>query len=162
MTERLEQTVSRAAFDELNDELIPLIPVTASDLQDEKRKNIIANVTRECHAKTMFTLCYNSYTRTQVVPSFKNLQSIGLELLTPTQPAVSMTAQPVVTFVNFFSFVSTCFGTWLSLAFLPSVGRLLILLNQRRSRKIAAKRAQSGRSDVRENFYPCYRHELFY
>lgn len=106
---------------ELLQEEYDLKPVATRDIQNDLRGPQIREAVNYCTKKCTFKPCSGSFTASRARVRSVNDPSIGFALVTPVAPVIRVTARPSMSFVDFFSFVSSCFGTWFGISFL-SIG----------------------------------------
>lgn len=91
--------------------------VSTTELEDPGFEEQIVQTYKECHEKCHLIPCTESYTKTTFrTLVFKN-NSLVLSSMAPTEADVVTQAQARMTFVEFFSFVCGCFGTWFGVSF---------------------------------------------
>ena len=62
--------------------------------------------------------CNQDYTKTYAYTRFFDVENpVGFTLFSPLEPETLLESVPVQTFVEFFSFVCGCFGTWFGISF---------------------------------------------
>lgn len=113
--------------------LMPLIP-------DEKLANYSQSMQNECrkNCTSRFTPCimFHSVTYTEVMK--KSNESLELIVRTSKQPSKMTEAVRGMSFIDFFSFLCSCFGTWFGISFLSLQSFILWL----------GKRSQAERDKV--------------
>lgn len=112
----------------------------------------------ECKPKCMLTECESSHSRTAARLELDEGPDVKVLLLTSTDSDITITAQPTMTFIEYFSFVAGCFGTWFGLSFL-SLNPLNFLLKRMKKKHEERNRRRSrvpdsGQAGVRESRYP--------
>ena len=79
---------------------------------------MIARIKDACDASCHSMPCADEYTRTKTSFSRLGKMHLGFALMSPQEPDVETSVQPTMSFIEFFSFVCSCFGTWFGLSFL--------------------------------------------
>lgn len=79
---------------------------------------IVGKIWKDCRAKCYFNPCRENFTQTSTDVTMGTDMSISVKLLINQQADTSTSAQPTMTFVDYFTFVTSCFGTWFGLSFL--------------------------------------------
>ena len=88
------------------------------DVQHPTNGPIIKQIHEDCDRKCRFKSCDGGFTVTHTRQREANSSGIGFSLTAPIDPRVDLTAQPTMFFVEFFSFLCSCFGTWFGISFL--------------------------------------------
>lgn len=96
-------------------------PIDEEDMYNESFSRIVDSVMNKCDKKCLFRILYCSYSFTFTRNS-KDLKqgnkSISMTLLTPYTADTFSEAVASMSFVEFFSFVTSCFGFWFGISFL--------------------------------------------
>jgi hypothetical protein len=111
-----------------------LPPITTFDLEDPEVEENVRWMYKECHDKCYFNPCLMLYTKTTIrTLVFKDFPLI-LASMTPTEADVKSESQATMSFVEYFSFICGCFGTWFGVSFF-SLHRVYQMMNEKRKRK---------------------------
>ena len=95
--------------------------LTLSSVRDARNRtlrSLFARFERTCEVACQQVVCEQQLTRTYATPEFRSEKLVGLALLAPLDPDLVTTAQPRMSFIDFFSFLASCFGTWFGISFL--------------------------------------------
>ena len=111
---------------ELLTEKYKLRPMSLADTQHPVNGPIMNHIYSHCYKGCKFRPCQDGFTVTHVRQRLSSSPSISYTLTTPIDPLVDLSAQPAMFFVEFFSFVCSCFGTWFGISFL-SINSLKLL-----------------------------------
>lgn len=86
-----------------------------------------------CRKKCFYKPCFTGFSKTTSRVMKDNTIDLRFSLLTSSDPDIVIIAQATMTFIEFFSFVAGCFGTWFGLSFL-SLNPLNVLLRRKKSK----------------------------
>lgn len=94
------------------------VPVSNREYANETIMEILRKIFMRCQKNFMFTECHVTFTQT-IVDSVKAFnKTFAVALYVSSQAETHTKAQPSMTFVDYFSFMCSCFGTWFGLSFL--------------------------------------------
>lgn len=117
--------------------------VSTTDFENQTFADGVTDTYRKCNHLCAYNPCEMTYTKTSFRPlTFQNF-SLMLSSMTPTEADVSTESQARMTFVEFFSFICGCFGTWFGLSFASLF---------RSSRRFVKKKREKN-SSVMDEFY---------
>ena len=120
--ERLKD-FNRAPISEILIERLDMQPLSYGDLSDPVMFAKVTEIISTCRRECDFTACESPFTKTRFQARlFKNF-SLAIASMTPTEPDIHTVSQARMDFVEFFSFVCSCFGTWFGISFF-SLGRV--------------------------------------
>ena len=88
------------------------------DITKERTRNFLLRSYDLCKQSCFFNPCKDTLTQTLVDGALDDNQQFAIGVMVPLQPDVITTYKPSMTFVEFFSFICGCFGTWFGLSFL--------------------------------------------
>lgn len=103
---------------ELVTERYKVKPLSAIDLSDSKIKNMTDKYIKECKERCDSIPCSVDFSETSVRIALKEELAFQISSVMPSQHDKVIIAQPQMFFVEFFSFICGCFGTWFGLSFL--------------------------------------------
>lgn len=103
---------------EIIDRPIDYQRLVSDDLLDDEVLASVDRVNRECSARCERHVCRHAYTKTSVQLRLIDSEYLGFFTRTPTDPDLISNALPMNQFVEFFSFLCGCFGTWFGVSFL--------------------------------------------
>ena len=90
-----------------------------TDSRNATMQKWLINILDACYNDCFtHTPCDLSYTRTQASVSKLGIRSLLLQSLVPPDPDIVVTANARMSFIDFFTFMSSCFGTWFGVSFL--------------------------------------------
>ena len=115
------QTVDRVPGFELLSSRYKLRPLSDTDLANQDFRDIINEMWYKCQVKCISTPCHDVSTRTSVKTFLQPDVNFSITVLTPTDSDRYITFRPTMSFIDFFSFVCSCFGTWFGLSFFTSL-----------------------------------------
>ena len=92
--------------------------IGSQDIQHPDNITIVSQVDKECQARCHFIPCLQKFSLTATMSSLVTDVVLGFEMRSPNEPDMSTVALPVMHFVEFFSFLCSCFGTWFGISFL--------------------------------------------
>ena len=102
---------------------------------DLKTLNIIEKAKADCNLKLDSNLCHQiSSLTTPIASRGFNVSHIYMNIRGPQYPARTDIAIPTMSFIDFFSLTSSCFGTWFGVSFM-SVTVLFARFTQKRKGK---------------------------
>ena len=128
--------IDRVPGSEILTEPYRLKPVSKSERSDPVMKTTIGSFDDYCRHQCSYTRCKIDLSVTTLFTTRYFNLSIGISVNTPRQPNLFSKAQPVMTFIEYFSFTMGCFGIWFGISFLSFDPRKLCLrkhVNRRRS-----------------------------
>ena len=111
------------------------------DVASESGRNMFDGYSEACSRKCNIWVCQFFFSRTTAVVMKRRDTFLGFALTTPLQPDVLMHSMPTMSFIDFFSFIGSCFGTWFGLSCLS--------LDPFGCRKRAAKKERRQRMNWR-------------
>ena len=121
------------------DYLLPHLRLTTLfDAQNVTVKEHLDKSRNTCNGLCFSRTCELLLTRTYAAVSKIGDFSVAVRLMSPPDPETQVTAVHSMSFIDFFTFICSCFGTWFGISFLSleSYGR----------RKVTSSRTQCGRS----------------
>ena len=95
-----------------------LYPITQVDMRNRSKRDTFTSADRDCNRACAFAPCDVTYTRTSTTPAMRQETILGFALKSPPQPDTLMQFHATMSFIDYFSFVSSCFGTWFGISFL--------------------------------------------
>lgn len=113
-----------------------LKPLTTADVMDPIQGPAIRELHQNCVSRCRRRACNSGYSVTSVGRSMTTGETVRLNLAAPLHSKVVITAQPSMLFIEYFSLVCSCFGTWFGLSFLSL--KELTRRNTRQIRRPAA------------------------
>jgi hypothetical protein len=117
------------------------VPVSNREYSNRTTLKILNDIYTDCHKRYMFINCHETFTQTfvDVVKAFNKTFAVAAMLSSQTE--TSTKAQPAMSFVDYFSFMCGCFGTWFGLSFL-SFDPSQVWLKRRDSRTMSRRRSR--------------------
>ena len=91
---------------------------SVKDLDHKERLTHAVKSFSICHRRCRFTPCKFDYSKTAARAMKDTSQDLRFSLLTSTDSTITITAQVTMSFIEYFSFVCGCFGTWFGFSFL--------------------------------------------
>ena len=88
---------------------------------DARMTDVMLNVsqmTQECNRQFALTSCDGTFKITHTHPTMRQDTILGFALMSPKQPDILVQSQSVMSFIEFFSYISSCFGIWFGISFL--------------------------------------------
>lgn len=98
-----------------------LSPLSILDLRDPKMKYVMKRDGVFCKKKCYFTSCQYDFTKTSTLLGIRSNIALGIAYVTPNDPDTHISAEPRMIFIDFFTYVCSCFGTWFGLSFLSLI-----------------------------------------
>ena len=123
----------RAPAFELLTEPLKLKVFTVKDLRNTSLLQMASKAYYKCVKTCSFVSCHQGYSKTTSRVMKDSNTDLRYSLLTSVDSEMIIIAQATMTFIEYFSFVSGCFGTWFGLSFL-SLDPLRILRHQKAKR----------------------------
>ena len=112
-----------------------LKPLSTLDVMDPAKGPKIMHIHAECDEKCRINACEGGFTVTHTRQRQAEDSGIGFSLTTPINPRIDVKAQPTMFFIDFFSFLCSCFGTWFGISFLSINSIKPLRLMKRRNRR---------------------------
>jgi hypothetical protein len=132
---------------ELIDQPIDMKPLTYRLMNQPHFARLFSKLSLKCKKQCEFTPCVDSFTQTfarvsrEYCDDLETCESLVIYSIINTQASIQTKAQPSMSFVDYFSFVTGSFGTWFGLSFLSLNPKLLLsFLNKRKRRRTATIR----------------------
>lgn len=123
---------NRVPFSEILERKYDLKHINFYDMTNTTMERVIAASEKECNRKCYFPPCSTVRVLTTTrVPGGVWETRVRIAFLQPRGPDTSTFAVPVMTFIEFFSFIASCFGTWFGISFYSfkcvtrSIGKLV-------------------------------------
>ena len=120
---------------ELLEKKYKLKPLSTADVMDPTKGPVIEKIHEDCDAGCRFKSCKGGFTVTHTRQRQAEESAIGFSLTAPINPRIDLTAQPTMFFVEFFSFLCSCFGTWFGISFMSIESIKPLRLLKRRIRR---------------------------
>jgi hypothetical protein len=115
---RLYKQIHRVPGTELLTFRHKLRPLSTIDLRNETIRRFSDQSMAVCNSECNFDPCVNWITKTSFIQSFWHSTKFSISLNCPADPHTYTRAVPTMSFIEFFSFVAGCFGTWFGVSFL--------------------------------------------
>ena len=96
----------------------PLKTVSETEKRDPEMQSKVDSFEKTCQKKCYSNRCHFAISITSSVPSRKSSASLGFSVNTAKQPDLYSKSLPIMTFIQYFSFVMGCFGLWFGISFL--------------------------------------------
>ena len=116
---------------ELLTERYNMTVVNQEDISNPENGSMIADIFDRCRRSCTFRPCADGFTVTQTASQLSSRPLIGISVLVPVDPAIAVFAHPTMTFVEFYSFLCSCFGTWFGVSFMSIVSCKLFRRKQK-------------------------------
>ena len=129
----LMQAIDRCPFSEMIEQPLSVKPISHRDLRDRETRYIIRSIEEDCSRKCNRRPCSSVLTGTDVSRQMVTSISMGLRVMTSRQLYVTSFTIPFMAPVEYFSFVTGCFGTWFGVSFV-SLSSLRLLSRKHRTR----------------------------
>lgn len=102
-------------FDDMGDKRFNSL----TDSRNETMHQFLREVEETCNS-ICFTgrACKISFTKTEASVEKSGNHSLAIRSMTSPYPDIVVTASPAMSFIDFFTFISSCFGTWFGFCFL--------------------------------------------
>ena len=91
---------------------------SVKDLNDSQMLEQATLAYATCGRECRFTPCVSGYVKTTKRAMRDRSDDLRFSYLTSADPSVAIHAQATMTFIEYFSFLSGCFGTWFGVSFL--------------------------------------------
>ena len=145
------QHFNKVPVTEFLDHKYDLLPITTNELRNPESSRLVQSFYDNCFKSCHFIPCFQSYTKTSFrTILFKNF-SFAVSAMTPSEPDIETQSQATMSFVEYFSFITGCFGTWFGLHFL-SLDSCRWIKNERRKQR--ERRQQTSGSTTHWIFRP--------
>ena len=119
LSDAFRQHFNRAPCSVALDQEIDLCPISPADLQDQSARDKYAGITKTCEDACAYVPCSLQFTVTSVTAGERfNDSGLFVNVLMPQYALRSTHSVPVMTFIDYFSFTCSCFGTWFGISFL--------------------------------------------
>jgi hypothetical protein len=92
--------------------------ISNSDMVDKEVRDFVSKTDKTCHTRCFFRPCRVEYSKTAVGAYYDSEIAMGFTMRSPTEPEVMSISESVMSFVEYFSFVTACLGTWFGVSFL--------------------------------------------
>lgn len=125
--------------------------LSTAELNDPVTGKRVREMYIGCKKRCYFNPCYMIYTKTTFRTLLFKEFPLAFSAMTPTEADIVTQAQVTMTFVEYFSFITGCFGTWFGLSFM-SLDPLHYSLRMRRRQMTNAPAAGNLRQ-VRQPFF---------
>ena len=99
-----------------------LYPIASSRHTNASINDLLVKTDADCKRRCVFFPCSIDFTRTALIVKTRG-NKYSVALMTPNQPHTRLTSLPSMSFIDFFSLLSSCVGTWFGVSFL-SLGLL--------------------------------------
>lgn len=96
----------------------PFKPINWDDMRNVTFRAAYDEMIKECIGMCSFIPCHGTYTVTAFRAVKDDAIVLGVTVLTPTTLYMANTAIPLMSFIEYFSFVSGTIGTWFGLSFM--------------------------------------------
>jgi hypothetical protein len=88
------------------------------DEQNETLQNITEEIGKMCNKKCFFLPCEYGFSGTKISFFHRPNITFGVSLVTSTDPATVTTTKPEWLFIDYFTYVTSCLGTWFGISLL--------------------------------------------
>ena len=95
-----------------------LRPFSLADVRNSSLMRDVLPRVRGCMTRCHLTPCHLKFTKTTATLSMFRDFPFGVRSMAPRDPHVVTTAEPFMSFISFFTFTCSCFGTWFGVSFL--------------------------------------------
>lgn len=124
---------ARVPANELLTKKYKLKPLSTMDISGAMNGPKIQNICKDCQSACKSTACRAGFTVTSSRYRYSSgAASVGFSLTVPVESLIELTSQPTMYFVEFFSFLCTCIGTWFGVSFL-SINSIRFLKGNKRT-----------------------------
>lgn len=121
---------------ELITEKSDLRPMSTLNVSDDRRKEQGLAFWRACQKLCFFRPCVEESSKTTLLPILKSNVTFALSSVTPVDPDTLSHVQATMSFVEFLTLWSSCFGLWFGLSFLSLDPHRVFPSGRRRERVI--------------------------
>jgi hypothetical protein len=140
---------------ELIDRPIDMKPVTYVKMQDPRFLKHFYQIRDDCIRHCMFIPCNESFTKTNARVTLEgcatsdSCDSLIVYSLVNAEATMLTRAQPSMSFVDYFSFMTSSIGTWFGISFLSlNPGLLISFIKKKRRRRTATIRFLRDRTSM--------------
>lgn len=106
---------------ELLDQRYKQKPISTKDIQHPTLGPLLRSFDYECAVRCDYSPCHEGFTVTKTQRRQTMNRAVGIALTSPIDPRIDLTSQATMSFVEFFSFICSCFGTWFGVSFLSLI-----------------------------------------
>ena len=115
---------------------------------DLKNFNATERVRKDCDARSNINSCKSRHSVTSPTASRGyNVSRVYISVNSPQYPARSEVSVPTMSFIDFFSMASSCFGTWLGISFMS----VTVLFDRMTGRKTDRKKSKTRSIVILQN-----------
>ena len=133
--------------------------VSEQDLENESIASTISSLDKKCNkaCNNNIASCKFSFTFTKVTAIDRRERGISITLQTPFTADTFSEAIPAMTFVEFFSFIISCFGGWFGVSFLSiDLKKLLLGIRHVRATQLIGRVTKRRRNRRRKHERPFF------
>ena len=137
LVDHFVRNMSRLPVSEFLEQALPFKFISTADLHDPRIGHRVGQWYDHCHSNCYFNPCDLIYTKTTFRTQLFKEFHLAFSSKTPTEADIVTRAQAIMTFIEYFSFMTGCVGTWFGLHFLsltqvPCLKRLFGRSSQRK------------------------------
>ena len=114
----LYRTINRVPAAEVITQPEHLKAISDAERRDPEIRSKLQSFDQTCRQKCIFSWCHTALSITASLASRNPNASFGFSVNTAKQPDLHSKSLPIMTFIEYFSFVAGCFGTWFGVSFL--------------------------------------------
>lgn len=118
MISEFQRELDRVPGFELLDKPYKKFPLLYKEMQNDTIVDVIDKIWIDCRKACFFVPCQQSFTQTSADMAMGSGKSFSVSSLINQQADTSTSAQPSMTLVDYFTFVTSCFGTWFGISFM--------------------------------------------
>ena len=118
LVSRFRKKFHKLPFTEFLEQPYNLKTISTAELEDPAIASQIRQVYQGCKRKCYFIPCYMIYTKTTFRTILFREFPLAFSAMTPTEADIVTEAKETMSFVEYFSFITGCFGTWFGLSFM--------------------------------------------
>lgn len=109
-----------------------LKPLSVLELRNKSLRAEVIQVNDWCYNRCLFTPCFYVFTKTATKVGRRSNAVLGIAYVTPNDPDTEITVVPVMVFIDFFTYICSCFGTWFGLSFMSFKGCRRMFLRKKK------------------------------
>jgi hypothetical protein len=109
----------------------------ASNETDNRTLSFLTQVHDTCRDECVFTPCNMKVSKTVATATKEKTGStFGFTTMTANDPDTIVNASATMTFIDYLSFIGSCFGTWFGVSFLSLNPKTLFMRSKKRSKQV--------------------------
>lgn len=135
LTKEMVRVLKRVPAWEPMDRPVDFKPLSLADIRENGTLDVMDKIRDKCWTRCDFIPCVEQFSKTESSLSEVAGVPMAITVTSPRDPDIIINASETMSFIDYFTYITSCFGTWFGLSFLSLNPFRSPLLKKRRRRQ---------------------------